>query len=239
MSILFKGSHRAIVSAVASWLHFIFSAIWQAERSRASVQRHAERSHAAEHGFSLIEISIVTTLMMLIAIIGIPAIQGYVIENKVPRVAEEMQRFVARMKANTNGFGANPYLGIDSGTLANALRSSSVVSVTGFGPRASVAHGLGGTGQSGRGVVLVEPQAVPGGTSGSAFSLTLNDVNQAACPALASILQRLAEVVTIAGASGPVMVKNSLTEPHMPYNPMLADSQCVSGDRNTFVFTIR
>jgi hypothetical protein len=33
----------------------------------------------AQAGFSLIEISIVTTLMMLIAIIGIPAIQGYVI----------------------------------------------------------------------------------------------------------------------------------------------------------------
>ena len=95
-------------------------------------------------GFSLIEISIVTTLMMLIAIIGIPAIQGYVIENKVPRVAEEMQRFVARMKANTNGFGVSPYAGVDSGTLANALRNSSVVSVTGFGPGASIAHGLGG-----------------------------------------------------------------------------------------------
>ncbi len=176
---------------------------------------------------------------MLIAIIGIPAIQGYVIENKVPRVAEEMQRFVARTKANTNGFGASPYLGLDSGALANALRTSSVVSVTGFGPRASVAHGLGGTGHSGRGVISVEPQAVAGGSSGSAFSLTLNDVNQAACPALASILQRLAEVVTIAGASGPMMVKNTLTEPNMPYNPVLADAQCVSGDRNTFVFTIR
>jgi hypothetical protein len=193
----------------------------------------------AQQGFSLIEISIVTTLMMLIAIIGIPAIQGYVIENKVPRVAEEMQRFVARMKANTNGFGASPYLGLDSGALANALRTSSVVAVTGFGARANVAHGLGGTGHSGRGVISVEPQTVPGASSGSAFSLTLNDVNQAACPALASILQRLAEVVTIAGASGPIMVKNSLTEPHMPYNPMLADAQCISGDRNTFVFTIR
>lgn len=201
--------------------------------------RQRRQGWVAQRGFSLIEISIVTTLMMLIAIIGIPAIQGYVIENKVPRVAEEMQRFVARMKANTNGFGSTPYLGIDSGALANALRSSSVVSVAGFGARASVAHGLGGTGHSGRGVISVEPQAVPGASSGSAFSLTLNDVNQAACPALASILQRLAEVVTIAGASGPIMVKNALTEPNMPYNPMLADAQCVSGDRNTFVFTIR
>ena len=194
---------------------------------------------SSQQGFSLIEISIVTTLMMLIAIIGIPAIQGYVIENKVPRVAEEMQRFVARMKANTNGFGASPYSGLDSGALANALRSSSVVAVAGFGSSATIAHGLGGPGSSGRGVIIVAPQSIAGGPSGSAFSLTLNDVNQAACPALASILQRLAEQVTVAGAAGPVTVKNALSEPYVPYNPVLADAQCVSGDRNTFVFTIR
>ena len=59
--------------------------------------------HAKQKGFSLIEISIVTTIIMLIAILGIPAIQSYVIESKVPRVAEELQRFVARMKATTQG----------------------------------------------------------------------------------------------------------------------------------------
>ena len=94
---------------------------------------------ASQRGFSLIEISIVTAIVMLIAIVGIPAIQGYVIENKVPRVAEEIQRFIARVKANTHGFGATPYSGIDGGTLANALRSSGVVSVTGQGPGATVA----------------------------------------------------------------------------------------------------
>ena len=43
----------------------------------------------AQGGFSLIEISIVTAIIMLIAIVGIPSVQSYVIENKVPRVAEE------------------------------------------------------------------------------------------------------------------------------------------------------
>ncbi|MEY3739444.1 MAG: hypothetical protein RLZZ192_119, partial [Pseudomonadota bacterium] len=71
--------------------------------------------HAKQKGFSLIEISIVTTIIMLIAILGIPAIQSYVIESKVPRVAEELQRFVARMKATTQGFGVTPYSGIDTG----------------------------------------------------------------------------------------------------------------------------
>ena len=44
---------------------------------RPFVTLHGKRARrfAAQRGFSLIEISIVTTLMMLIAIIGIPAIQ--------------------------------------------------------------------------------------------------------------------------------------------------------------------
>lgn len=195
--------------------------------------------YATQMGFSLIEISIVITIMMLIAIVGIPAIQGYVIESKVPRVAEEIQRVVAKIKASTNGFGATPYAGIDSSALVNALRSSSVVSVTGKGPDANVAHGLGGNGMGGRGVISIEPATIPGSPLGSAFSISFNDVNHAACPALASILQRMAEVVSIAGQSGSVFVKNTLSEPQMPYSSILADAQCTSGDRNTFVFTIR
>jgi hypothetical protein len=190
-------------------------------------------------GFSLIEISIVTTIMMLIAIVGIPAIQGYVIESKVPRVAEEMQRFVARLKASTHGFGATPYAGVNGGTLVNALRASSVVSVSGEGAGATVAHGLGGNGSNGRGVITLAPQNMPGAAVGAAFSLTLNDINHAACPALASILQRIADTVTIAGKSGPTIVKNAAQDPVMPYNAILADAQCTSGDHNTFVFTIR
>ena len=161
------------------------------------------------------------------------------IESKVPRVAEELQRFVARLKASTHGFGASPYAGVNGATLANALRASSVVSVSGDGAGATVAHGLGGNGSNGRGVIILAPQKRPGGAVGAAFSLTLNDVNHAACPALASILQRIADTVTIAGQSGPTVVKNATQEPVMPYNAILADAQCTSGDHNTFVFTIR
>ena len=178
---------------------------------------------AAQRGFSLIEISIVTTIVMLIAIVGIPAIQSYVIESKVPRVAEELQRFVARMKATTQGFGVAPYTGIDTGVLANALRTSSVVLVSGVGSGARVLHGLGGS-SSGKGGVHLEPYAMPGGQSGTAFALTLRDVNQAACPGLAAILQRIAEYVSIAGISGPVVVKNAMMDPVMSYNPLLADA---------------
>lgn len=192
-----------------------------------------------QRGFSLIEISIVTTIMMLLAIVGIPAIQGYVVESKVPRVAEELQRFVARLKVTTNGFGASPYVNVDTRVLANSLRGSSVVAVSGEGAGANVAHGLGGPGVSGRGVVRIAPYALSGAPVGSAFLLTLNDVNHAACPGLASILQRIAEVVKISGTSGPVTVKDNLNQPVSAYDPLLADAQCLNGDRNVFEFVIR
>ncbi len=192
-----------------------------------------------QRGFSLIEISMVTAIMMLIAIIGIPAIQAYVIENKVPRVAEELQRFVARLKSHTHGFGAAPYASVNGTTLANAMRSSTVVSVSGSGAGASIAHGLGGRGAAGQGVIAIAPESVGGSAHGAAFKLTLNHVNHAACPGLASILQRIADIVTIAGKSGPVMVKDMSLEPGQPYDALLADEQCVSGDRNTFTFTFR
>lgn len=197
------------------------------------------RSLNRQRGFSLIEISIVTTIMMLLAIVGIPAIQGYVVESKVPRVAEELQRFVARLKVTTHGFGASPYASVDTRVLANSLRGSSVVAVSGEGAGADVAHGLGGPGVSGRGVVRIAPYALSGAPFGSAFLLTLNDVNHAACPGLASILQRIAEVVRISGAAGPVTVKDSLHQPVAAYNPLLADAQCLNGDRNVFEFVIR
>ncbi|PAX96081.1 prepilin-type cleavage/methylation domain-containing protein, partial [Bordetella pertussis] len=90
-------------------------------------------------GFSLVEVSIVTAIVLLVAIIGIPAIGSYVIESKVPRVGEELQRFVARTKANAQGDGAAPYTGIGTASLAHALRDSSVVSVRGEGASATVA----------------------------------------------------------------------------------------------------
>jgi len=197
------------------------------------------RAPVAQHGFSLVEVSIVTAIVLLIAIAGIPAINSYVIENKVPRVGEELQRFVARMKANAQGAGTAPYRLIDTGSLANALRSSSVVTVSGEGAAAVVAHGLGGSGTAGSGTIVLGPAAVGEGGSGSGFSLTLDDVNEAACPSLASVMQRVSDIITVAGRSGAVTVKDAVAVPAVPYDPILADAQCAEGDSNTFVFTVR
>lgn len=192
-----------------------------------------------QRGFSLVEVSIVTAIILLISIASIPAINNYVIENKVPKVGEEMQRFVARLKANSQGAGTSPYAGIDTSALANAMRNSSVLMVSGQGSGAQVAHGLGGSGVNGSGTVALTPAAAGDGGSGSAFALTFTDVNDAACPSLASVMQRVSEIISIAGAGGAVVVKDALANPPLAYNAAQSETQCAAGDRNTFVFTVR
>ncbi|HYG44827.1 MAG TPA: type 4 pilus major pilin [Bordetella sp.] len=189
-------------------------------------------------GFSLIEVSIVTAIVLLVAIIGIPAIGTYVIENKVPKVGEELQRFVARTKANAQGSGPTPYVDIDIGTLANALRDSSVVAVSGTGSGAVVAHGLGGNGSGSNGTIGIAPVSTGGG-AGSGFSITLTNVNNAACPALASVMQRVSDIITVEGRGGAGKVKDSTIVPRIAYSATTAESQCIEGDNNTFVFTVR
>jgi len=192
-----------------------------------------------QSGFSLIEVSIVTAIVLLIAIVGIPAIGNYVIENKVPKVGESLQRFVARTKANAQGIGTAPYAGMGTGVLANALRDSSVMSVSGDGDSAVVAHNLGGNGTSGNGTVTLAPSAVAGGALGSGFTLTLDHVSHAACPGIASVMQRMAEIIRVGGSGADTVVKDATQQPPMGYNAALADARCARGDVNTFSFVVR
>ncbi|OZI59823.1 type 4 pilus major pilin [Bordetella genomosp. 11] len=195
--------------------------------------------HRTQQGFSLIEVSIVTAIVLLIAIVGIPAIGSYVVENKVPKVGEELQRFVARVKANGQGGGVAPYHNLHGGMLANALRDSSIFAVEGSDASAVVAHGLGGNGAGGNGTIAVAPASFAGGGPGSAFTLTLTNVNNAACPGLASVMQRVSEIIVVEGEGGPVVVKDTSASPPRHYDAMLAQAQCARGDANTFVFTAR
>jgi prepilin-type N-terminal cleavage/methylation domain-containing protein len=199
----------------------------------------AFRRRDVQQGFSLIEVSIVTAIVLLIAIVGIPAIGSYIVENKVPKVGEELQRFVARAKANGQGSGVAPYRNLHDGVLANALRDSSIFSVNGNDASATVAHGLGGNGSAGNGTIALAPASFAGGGQGSAFTLTLTNVNNAACPGLASVMQRVSDIISVEGEGGPVVVKDSSASPPKDYDAMLAQAQCARGDANTFVFTAR
>ncbi|MDQ6212249.1 type 4 pilus major pilin [Achromobacter insolitus] len=192
-----------------------------------------------QRGFSLMEVSIVTAIVLMIAIVGIPAIGSYVVENKVPKVGEELQRFIASMKTNAQGGGLTPYAGLDTGAMANALRESSVLTVEGFGSAARIAHGLGGSGVGGNGVVEVAAASLGSAGLGSAFSIKLTNVSQAACPSLASVLQRMSETISISGGGGLKVVKDAFATPSVPYRAAVAQAQCRQGDVNTFVFVAK
>lgn len=192
-----------------------------------------------QRGFSLVEVSIVTALMVILAVVGIPALQDYVVENKVPKVAADLQRFVARMKVAAIGGSDTPYASINRRVLVNGVRGSSALVIRGEGNNALVAHGLGGQGALDHGELKVAPVAAPDQSAGSAFSLTLDHVNHAACPVLATTLQRMASQVSIEGRGGAVMVKNDFAVPPMAYQPVLADAQCERGDSNHFVFVFQ
>lgn len=195
--------------------------------------------YSVETGFSLVEVSIVTALMVILAIIGVPALQAYVIESKVPKVAADMQRFVSRMKVAALGGGLAPYASIDQRALINGMRSAAVIAVQGEGQKADVAHGLGGQGRGDSGTVSIWPDTVPGMPVGSAFRLTLTHVNHAACPMLVTAMQRMASVITVAGNGASVPVKNDFLVPPLRYQPVLADAQCARGDSNQFVFVFQ
>ncbi len=177
-----------------------------------------------QRGFSLIEVSIVTAIVLLLAIIGIPAIGSYVVENKVPKVGEEMARFILQAKVNAPSGSTTPYAGIGTPNFANQVRESSIFSVSGSDAAPVVLHGLGSSGE----VTVAEA------SSGAAFSITLSKVNNAACPSIASVMQRVSDTITITPEGGTAAtIKDSSTS----YSALNAEASCTKGDANQFVFT--
>jgi len=187
---------------------------------------HAMDRIDSQRGFSLIEVSIVTAIVLLLAIIAIPAVGTYVIENKVPKIGEELARFVLQTQINALPGSTSPYADIATSHLATMVSDSSIFSVGTTGGVTSVLHGLGRDG-------TVE---VASADSGASFSLTLNKVSHAACPSLASIMQRLAHTITISNAGGSSATVKSDSQ---DYSALSAESHCAKGDVNSFVFLAR
>lgn len=185
-------------------------------------QSRAARRRTGQAGFSLVEVSIVTAIVLLIAVIGIPAIGGYVMENKVPKVGQELARFVMHVRVNAGTSGDTPYEDIGTANLAAMVADSTVLTLATDG---TVLHGLGGGG-----TVEVEPA-----DAGAAFLLRLKQVNHVACPSIASVLQRVADRITVeANGAAARTVKDASTT----YHALSAESACAKGDVNQFVFHV-
>lgn len=179
----------------------------------------------SQAGFSLVEVSIVMAIVLLLAIIAIPTVSAYVIESKVPKVGEELARFILHTRVNASSGTATPYDGIGTAHLANMVRGSSIFSISGDAADPTIRHGLGSGGE-----VRVAPVE-----AGAAFAITLTGVNHAACPSIASVMQRVSEEISLTPGSGSAaIVKDADTH----YSALETESRCSAGDGNTFVFTV-
>lgn len=177
-------------------------------------------------GFSLIEVSIVTAIVLLLAIIAIPAVGGYVVENKVPKVGAELARFVLQTQINSQPGSTAPYADISTASLANMVAESSVFSTNESNGDTLVLHGLGSGG-------AITVTTVSGGEK---FVITMNKVSHAACPGLASVMQRISQSITIAGAGSSAQTVKDVDN-DIEYNALQAEGHCAKGDVNTFAFT--
>lgn len=193
-------------------------------RPVSTVSRRVSSGRSGQQGFSLIEVSIVTAIVLLLAVIAIPALGSYLVENKVPKVGQELARFVVQTKVNASGVASDPYAGIATTNLANVVSGSGVLTVAGTQAAPQVGHGLGSGG-----LVTVAAEG-----SGTGFLLTLTNVNNAACPGLASVMQRVVNTITVTPDGGASTTLKSAT---VEYNALQAEAGCEKGDVNTFVFT--
>lgn len=183
----------------------------------------AARRTQDQKGFSLIEVSIVTAIVLLIAVIGIPAISSYVMENKVPKVGQELARFVMHVRVNAGTSTVTPYRDIDTSSLATMVSDSTVLTLSGTD---TVLHGLGGAG-------TVEVAATEGGLG---FVLRLNEVNHVACPSIASVLQRVADRILV-GSSEQAL--QPVKDVNVSYSALAASAACARGNVNQFEFHVR
>lgn len=196
-------------------------------------KRNLSKDRQRQGGFTLVEVLVVIGVIVFLIIIMFPQVKGIFIQGRVPAVAGELQRFMTATRLLGEGDTATPYVAISNAqNLVPAVRESSVLKVTGN----TVAHRLGGSGVGTNGTVTIGPVALGGGASGSAFSLTLTNVNHKACPVLASTLNGVSESISINGTAAKSLGANNEAG---SLNAVTAQDLCVNGDSNTFVFATR
>ncbi|TAL65674.1 MAG: prepilin-type N-terminal cleavage/methylation domain-containing protein [Burkholderiaceae bacterium] len=180
----------------------------------------------AEKGFTIIELIVVLAIIALLSLFAVPFARSIIINGEVQPTADDINKTVTALRGNYAGQGVTPYTSIDSSVFANAARGlASALTVTGSGAAATVSDSLGTTGQ----LLVVAPSTIT--TAGDSFTVELDNVNDAACPGLASQLSRAAEVITVNGATAKAEGAT--------YDGSAAQTACTTGDTNAFIFTFR
>lgn len=183
-------------------------------------------------GFTLLELLFVISVMGILSSQILPWVHGLLIEGRVEPSSKDIIGITNTLVASGSASGsALPYANLGSGSVAtaafaNAGRGKATsLSIAGVGSSATVQHQLGLPGSNMSVSVAGNP------STGDSYEVTMPTVSKAACPGLATAINRNAEMIVI---NGVVVKPLSGT-----YNGTAAQNACTDGYNNTYVFTFR
>lgn len=190
--------------------------------------KNSQMRNRKQGGFTLIELMVVLAIMGMLVVFAITYFRGYTVKGKVKPTADALAIAITDVRLNAEGGGATPYASMTTAALANTVGNrATALTVTGTGNAATMTHQIGETGAT----ITAAPATIT--TLGDSFTVTVNNVNDAACPSLASILNPQAEVIRVNGT----VVKS--IPAGTTYNGQTAKILCNPDDTNTFVFQVR
>ncbi len=185
------------------------------------------RARRGQSGFTLGELLLVLVIIGVLAVVAFRSVQPIIISGRVEATATDtnnaVQRIISAANSGVSGTAIN-YSTVTTAVFSAMLTASNMFRVN----AGAITHRLS-TGTA--------PTVTVDGTvlTNAGLALTFNQVHDAACIDLASLLQTAAVLVTVNGTT----VKNSTIAAAVAFNGATAAVNCTAGSTNTLVFTFQ
>ena len=185
------------------------------------------RARRGQAGFTLGELLLVLVIIGVLAVVAFRSVQPIIISGRVEATATDtnnaVQRIISAANSGVSGTAIN-YSTVTTAVFSAMLTASNMFRVN----AGAITHRLS-TGTA--------PTVTVDGTvlTNAGLALTFNQVHDAACIDLTSLLQTAAVLVTVNGTT----VKNSTIAAAVAFNGATAAVNCTAGSTNTLVFTFQ